>query len=78
MPKPKIPSIDILAQQAVDILLQSGSHEPLLFIYTMMENVIAPIAFMPDSSEAEADECDCPNGAGAVQKPRLNRYFHGD
>jgi len=53
MSKPKIPLIDTLAQQAVDILLQSGSHEPLLFIFTLLENIAAPIAYMPDSTDAK-------------------------
>jgi hypothetical protein len=53
MPKITIPSIDTLAQEAVDMLLQSGSHEPLLFIFTLLENIVAPIAFMPDSTDAK-------------------------
>jgi hypothetical protein len=53
MPKITILSIDTLAQQAVDILLQSGNHEPLLFMFTMLEHIAAPIAYMPDSTDAK-------------------------
>ena len=53
MTNPNVPSIDIIAQKAVDVLLQSGNHSPHLFIFTMTESMIAPLAFIPETSEAK-------------------------
>jgi hypothetical protein len=51
MTNPNVPSIDAIAQKAVDILLQSGNHEPHLFIFSTSESMVAPIPFMPETTE---------------------------
>jgi hypothetical protein len=51
MTNPNVPSIDVIAQKAVEILLQSGNHSPHLFIFSASENMVAPIPFMPETSE---------------------------
>jgi hypothetical protein len=54
MTNPNVPSIDVIAQKAVDILLQSGNHQPFLFIFTMSDSMVAPLAFIPETTEEKS------------------------